>query len=503
MNTVTRTLKNAFLLTLIFLAASCSETSNTKSDSRNQNQPDLNIVENNKSDMSQGSKDTSRDLNSKTDVGQVEDMGTDPGPLRPEDVPSVKLDHQTSECPAGYVNQAPKNGLNDNFKSANKTRDFILLLPDPTIFEGPRPLFVGFNGTSENGSSFSRRALLSEFAERGFIVIAPSSIGAGRIWPPWDDMRRPDDHGAANVDIQFFDDVVGCVAAHHEIDKNRIYVGGHSAGGIFTNAVLQRRSKLIAGGITASGLFDLTAPIPSQPLDDMFVMVTWGGDRDLYTGGGISISFVEQAAQASEFYDAHPKTSELNCQADPSLGHKWLDMNSWFIDRLLEHPKGLPGKDGTLNVPSPPAGFTCQDAPFSHQPTFDVSCPVVNAKACQDLCQMTADCIVENDTVNLPLRPQLEQLGFALNGANISCGGCVSQCESAAPTQANLDAAECILSSKNQCGPGLEGFLPYADAINTCCAGRDDSSLCTSFCDVFLTNPIAPSLLPTCVALRR
>lgn len=71
-----------------------------------------------------------------------------------------------------------------------------------------------------------------------------------------------------------------CIAAHHPVDAKRIYVSGHSAGGIFTNRVLRARSSLVAGGIPASGIFDLTAPSPAPAIDGVAGAGHLGGDND-------------------------------------------------------------------------------------------------------------------------------------------------------------------------------------------------------------------------------
>ena len=82
----------------------------------------------------------------------------------------------------------------------------------------------------------------------------------------------------------FFDKLVDCLAAHLEVDKNRIYISGKSAGGHMSNRLLRERSELLAGGVVASGVFELTEPAQPKPLGSMAVLVTWGGDNDEYTG---------------------------------------------------------------------------------------------------------------------------------------------------------------------------------------------------------------------------
>jgi predicted esterase len=375
-------------------------------------------------------------------------------------------------------------------------------------FEGPRPLLVGFNGTGETGKSFSDRADLADFAARGFVVLAPWSDGNGTIWPVWDAMHEESDPDTNNPDLAFFDSLVACVGAHRPIDKHRIYITGHSAGGIMSNYVLQRRSTLLAGGIVASGVFSLTSPQMPAPLDPMFVLVTWGGDNDEYSGGsgGVSvpsINFVEQASIASNFYEAEPAVSQANCRGD-NVGHAWLDpLNDWFVDTLLDHPKGLAQKGTTVLTEVPAnADAACTTTPYPFMSGVVVTCPPTSTvDGCAEVCQFVGDCAVENATVGPILDPELQELGFS-GPDNTSCGGCITHCEGVATTMADAEVLACMQTEQAAatCGPGIDGALPVIDALNTCCEDRADSPWCVDTCTIFLGSA-AESFLISCAAI--
>ena len=138
-------------------------------------------------------------------------------------VPAERLEADpATACPAAFASTAPSAGNNPGFESGGQTRDLFVILP-PASFTGPRPLLIGFNGTGETGQSFSDRAKLSELAERGFIVVSPSSVGNGTVWPVWDAMHAPDDPDDANKDLAMFDALVPCIAGHFEVDAKRLY----------------------------------------------------------------------------------------------------------------------------------------------------------------------------------------------------------------------------------------------------------------------------------------
>lgn len=412
----------------------------------------------------------------------------------------------SAACPAAYAATPLVDGLNEGFEVAGQSREVLVIEPDAT-FEGPRPLFVAFNGTGESGPSFSSRADLEQLAARGFVVVAPSSNGNGTLWPVWDSMHEQGtDDPENNADLLLFDAVVACLGAHRPIDRNRIYLGGHSAGGIMANYVLQRRSELLAGGIVASGVFSLTSPDPAQPLDDMFVVVTWGGDNDEYSGGsnGVSvpaINFVEQASIASVFYDEDPAVAQAHCRGD-DLGHAWLPINDWFVDALLAHPKGI--GDAAVLPPSPAgAPATCSADRYEFVSDVVVECPEASTvEGCASFCQFAGDCAVENGTVGPILAPQLTDLGFS-GDDNQDCGGCVAHCEEAATTAPDAEVLACLEEERaaSICGPGIDGALPIIDALNVCCDGRDDSPWCIDACTILWTNSAARGLLTSCEPL--
>lgn len=411
---------------------------------------------------------------------------------------------KSTECVGSYVQDAPIPGENKAFQVAAQARSFVLLTP-PATYKGPRPLFVGFHGTSENGQKFVTRAKLQEFADQGFIVLAPSAVGNGVVWPVWDGMRPPgQETSPENKDLAFFDKMVRCTAAHYEVDKKRIYVGGHSAGGIFTNKVLRARSELVAGGIVGSGVFSLTGNggPPALPAG-VFAIVTWGGDNDKYSGttpNGVNVpefSFVEQASLASEFYESDAKSGQVQCRGD-NLGHAWLPMNAWFQKALLAHPKGATQAPGMPAVPANvPAA--CSETAYKVAPLPEITCSASSTAGCEAACQLMADCGAENRTVGTVLKPQLATFGFTAS----SCAGCITRCQSVGGSQANTAALACFKTAQAGavCGPGIEGSLPLMDAINTCCKNRADSTFCVATCTELNKNEAAAPFFPVCKAI--
>ena len=426
-------------------------------------------------------------------------------------VPAEQLVRTASEvCPTGFQEVPMAAGQHGSYEAGGQTRSFHLALPDPSIYPGPRPMMVLFNGTGGTGAGFSESTGLDSLEDAGWVVLGPDSNANGTVWPVWDAMRMPDEEGMPNADMDLFDSLVDCVAAHVSVDANRLYVAGHSAGGIMSNRVLRHRSDLLAGGIVASGVFSLTSAQPPPVLDDMAVVVTWGGVNDAWGGAADDeetevpeINFVEQSSLASQHYEEAPGVHQVACHGD-DIGHEWLDgINDWMADYLLAHPKGLSiHGDWVFAEPDPTTSVTCSEEAYVWEPLVVVKCPASDTTGCYETCQFMADCTVENGTVSAPLAPQFEDLGFTGDSYE-NCDGCVSLCEqdAALGAAADVEVLTCIRDAFDAavCGAGVEGALPYILAANACCADQLESHVCARLCTTVMTNSVVvPFFEDTC-----
>ncbi|MCC5954167.1 MAG: prolyl oligopeptidase family serine peptidase [Acidimicrobiia bacterium] len=296
-----------------------------------------------------------------------------------EDPATATLDATPSDCPAPLdTTDGLGAGLHEGLASGGQERAFHLLLPEENATDGPRPLFVALTGTVQSEEAFLAQSGLDALPDEGWIVVAPVRNNNGLLWGPWDAMRTPEQADLPNPDLELLDDVVACVAAHHAVDANRIFIGGISIGGTMVNYVLQRRSELYAGGIVGSGNFITTSPLDPEPLEDMVVIVAWGGESDEWSGcmdgrmgreAGESgdpgcipgISFVTDAALASQFFDAEANVAQVACSME--VGHRWItEATPWFATLLATHPKG----SGTVVdlPPDVPDGLECTTGAF-------------------------------------------------------------------------------------------------------------------------------------------
>jgi poly(3-hydroxybutyrate) depolymerase len=400
-------------------------------------------------------------------------------------------------CPAGFTS-ALAAGRHESFASGGQRRSFVLRLPAAS-FSGARPLLVAFHGTGLSAERAIADYGLEAWVDAGSVVIAPDSNGNGTVWPVWDALAMPGTQPAVNADLALFDDLVRCVSAHHPIDAARVFVAGHSAGGAMVNFLLGRRSAVLAGGVAASGSFDLTQPDPPQPVDPVTVIVTWGGANDFYSGsaGAASVEnvgYAEQAVIASQYWTRQPGTRQIACRGD-DVGHAWLSpIGTWMRDVLLASPKGGP------RAPLPPlparAGASCSETPATYEPPVTVRCGASSVEGCQRYCQLLGTCVVENGTLGPPAARALGDLGFA--DVPDACSGCVARCEQdARGSAADAAALACIAAARPACGAGIAGAALFAD-VGRCCAEAPGSRVCARYCAAFGRAPGMEPLLSGC-----
>jgi hypothetical protein len=233
----------------------------------------------------------------------------------------------------------------------------------------------------------------------------------------------------------------------------------------------------------------------------MFVIVTWGGTNDYYTGsaGGVSLSnigYVEQSALASQYWEGQPGSHQIACKGN-EVGHSWLrSINAWMLTALLSHPKGAANiSNETLLLPS---GASCSEEGATYIPPIVVECPSSSQVGCQQYCQMLGDCVAENGTLGPVLAEQLQAVGFA-DAANV-CSGCVGQCERDATNSAiDNTVLGCLATNSpaTTCGPGFAGAAAFS-TLASCCRVASGSAICTRMCRSLDSNPTIASFFSVC-----
>ncbi|HEY6561657.1 MAG TPA: hypothetical protein VI072_30510 [Polyangiaceae bacterium] len=166
----------------------------------------------------------------------------------------------------------------------------------------------GFTDTVENHRRISGLNPNADPAQP-VVVVTPDDTG---ILPPlgldWDIGKgTPAD---PNVDISFFEAMLGCLNVQYPIDATRIYSYGFSAGSVMTSLLHSRHPKLLSAIVNVSGAWfndpaqeamvnvfevDWNWP-PLNPEDGGAVLLTHGGPGDVTI---LNVMDLERAAQAA------------------------------------------------------------------------------------------------------------------------------------------------------------------------------------------------------------
>jgi polyhydroxybutyrate depolymerase len=164
------------------------------------------------------------------------------------------------------------------------SRPFNVFVPSSYNKTDPVPLVIALSGYGQTGAQFEDYLHLTSIAQSAdFIYVHPDgmidSFGE-RFWnatPECCDFQKPPVNDAA-----YIMSIINKVSAKFSVDKNRIYIIGHSNGGFMANALACKYSSQIAAIINiAGGSFTSTASCKaSSPIS---VLQIWGTKDDTYS----------------------------------------------------------------------------------------------------------------------------------------------------------------------------------------------------------------------------
>jgi polyhydroxybutyrate depolymerase len=115
------------------------------------------------------------------------------------------------------------------------------------------PLIVAVHGAFSSPDQFARQTGFDELADRaGFVVAYPAAFA-----PPFPTWNSGHCCGLARTigldDVAFVASVISDVKSHRAIDENRVYLVGHSNGGMLVHRFTAERPDGIAGAAVVAG----------------------------------------------------------------------------------------------------------------------------------------------------------------------------------------------------------------------------------------------------------
>ena len=143
---------------------------------------------------------------------------------------------------------------------------------------GPGPLILYWHatGSSPSEADYALGATMTALVDAGAVVAAPAADPAAGQFPWYivNQSTRQDDFLVA-------DEIVGCLAAAHRIDTDRVHSMGMSAGGLQTTGMTFLRSSYIASVVTYSGgVPAIFTPPALDPANKSAALIFHGGASD-------------------------------------------------------------------------------------------------------------------------------------------------------------------------------------------------------------------------------
>lgn len=115
--------------------------------------------------------------------------------------------------------------------------------------DGPHPVLIWYHGHRGNGTSIHRGGgMQRDFLEKGYALLAPNGYQAGngpRSFPARD--------GAPRDDVAFTFAALADAATRTELDLDRVYAGGFSAGGSMAWLLACQAGDRLAGVVSVAG----------------------------------------------------------------------------------------------------------------------------------------------------------------------------------------------------------------------------------------------------------
>ena len=202
----------------------------------------------------------------------------------------------------------------------------------------PAPLlFVlhGFGGNAQAMSSFTNIEDSLDEYDLDAVVVYPSGTGAEQGLPQSWNAGTCCPFATFDLvdDVAFFDELIASLIAQYEIDSTRVWVVGHSNGGMMAyRLACELSTRVTAIGVAAGALvIDTCAPV--RPVSALHVH----GELDTVVplAGGNSLGIVFPSTQLSVETFALANNGDIELVTDPKWSHDWQPEWSELFARFL------------------------------------------------------------------------------------------------------------------------------------------------------------------------
>lgn len=160
-----------------------------------------------------------------------------------------------------------------------KERSYLMHVPENYDQTKPIPLLVMLHGRGGDAKQFAERTRMNEKADKeGFAVVYPNATKwlDRKDLSAWDAANGLVPPGARANDVQFLRSVIDQSESQLAVDPSRIYMIGHSSGGMMAYLAASELSDKLAAVGTVSSAMSGKEPKPKSPVS----MISTHGTED-------------------------------------------------------------------------------------------------------------------------------------------------------------------------------------------------------------------------------
>lgn len=202
----------------------------------------------------------------------------------------------------------------------------------------PAPLlFVlhGFGGNAQAMSSFTNIEDSLDEYDLDAVVVYPSGTGAEQGLPQSWNAGTCCPFATFDLvdDVAFFDELIASLIAQYEIDSTRVWVVGHSNGGMMAYRLACELSTRVTAIGVAAGALVIDTCAPARPVSALHVH----GELDTVVplAGGNSLGIVFPSTQLSVETFSRANNGDIELVTDAKWSHDWQPEWSELFTRFL------------------------------------------------------------------------------------------------------------------------------------------------------------------------
>jgi polyhydroxybutyrate depolymerase len=214
------------------------------------------------------------------------------------------------------------------------TRTALLVVP--ADLSHPAPLVLAFHGHGGTGRNFDKKMNVEGLWPQAIVVYPDGVVGhKGRTDPEGKEtgwQNAPGENG--DSDLAFYDALLASLRAKLPVDRDRIYLMGHSNGSGFVSLLLNERGGPIAATANSSG--QPGRYLDTDPVRSMFMSMGQSDPIVPYANQRKSVPLAEAKIGAD------PSTATVDGYLRTEKGRGHLELAVYDYPGGHEPPTGLP-----------------------------------------------------------------------------------------------------------------------------------------------------------------